>query len=132
MIVITNIISSANIAECVLVVESHFKSFSTKITSKIQSGNVFFSCFHLISQNLIVHDVLRKYFVRPNRQSGLNLGVLDQLEKNPDLFSALFARKEKYEEVVKVLKFDIGVSDKIKSFLTAFRSIQKANCSSIC
>ena len=121
MLVITNIISSANIAEWVLVVESHFKSFSTKITSKIQSGNVFFSCFHLISQDLIVHNVLRKYFVRPNRQRGLNLGVLNQLGKNPDLLSVLFTRKDQHEEVVKVLQFDTGVSEKIKELLNRFQ-----------
>ena len=108
---------------------SHFKSFSTKITSKIQSGNIFSSCFqkstkNLISQNLIVHDVLgkRKISYDQIRKGLKNLGVLDQLEKNPDLFFELFVTKEKltFEEVVKVLKFDNGVSEKNKEFLNRF------------
>ena len=109
--------------------ESHFKSFSTKITSKIQRANVFSSCFqkstkNLISQNLIVHDILGKPKILYDQiRKGLkNLGVLDQLEKNPDLFSELFLTKEKLtsEEVMKVMKYDIVVQKKIKTFSTAF------------
>ena len=109
--------------------ESHFKSLSTKITSKIQSANVFSSCFqkstkNLISQNLIVHDILgkRKISYDQIRKGLKNLGVLDQLEKNPDLFSELFLTKEKLtsEEVMKVMKYDIVVQKKIKTFSTAF------------
>ena len=119
---------------------SHFKSFSTKITSEIQCGNVFSSCFqkstkNLISQNLIVHDILGKPKILYNQiRKGLkNLGVLDQLEKNPDLFSKLFLTKEKLtsEEVMKVMKYDIVVQKKIKTFSTAFyKSVRNANCSS--
>ena len=128
VLVFTNTISTGSIAECLLVVESHFKSFSTKTTSKIQIGNVF-SCFqkstkNLISQNLIVYDVPGKRRISYDQiRKGLkNLGVLDQLEKYPDLFSELFVTNEKLtsEEVMKVLKFDNDVSEKKKEFLNRF------------
>ena len=78
----------------------------------------------MISQNLIVHDILgkRKISYDQIRKGLKNLGVLDQLEKNPDLFSELFLTKEKLtsEEVMKVMKYDIVVQKKIKTFSTAF------------
>ena len=122
--------------------ESYFKSFSTKITSKIQSANVFSSCFqkstkNLISQNLIVHNILGKRKISHDQiRKGLkNLGVLDQLEKNPHLNSELFLTKEKLtlEEVTKVMKYDSSVSKQMRTFSTAFnKSVWNANCSSFC
>ena len=109
--------------------KSLFKSFSTKVTSKIQSANVFSSCFqkstkNLISQNLIVHDIIgkRKISYDQIRKGLKNLGVLDQLDKNPDLFSELFLTNEKLtsEEVMKVMKYDNSVSEKNKDFLNRF------------
>ena len=121
---------------------SHFKSFSTKITSEIQCGNVFSSCFqkstkNLISQNLIVHDILgkRKISYDQIRKGLKNLGVLDQLEKNLHLNSELFLTKEKLtsEEVMKVMKYDSSVSKQIRTFSTAFnKSVRNVNCSSFC
>ena len=62
----------------------------------------------MVSQNLIVHDILgkRKISYDQIRKGLKNLGVLDQLEKNPDLFSELFLTKEKLtsEEVMNVMK----------------------------
>ena len=114
--------------------DSHFKSFSTKVTLKIQSANVFSSFFqkytkNLISQNLIVYDILAKQKISHDQiHKGLkNLGVLDQLEKNQDLFSELFLTNEKLasEEVMKVMKYDNSVSEKNKDFLNRFLQ----NCS---
>ena len=65
-----------------------------------------------------MHDVLgkRKISYDQIRKGLKNLGVLDQLEKNPDLFFELFVTKEKLtsHEIVKVFKFDNGVSEKNK------------------
>ena len=106
-----------------------------EVTSKVlvpkslQKFNVFSPCFkkstkNLISQNLIVYDVLgkRKISYDQIRKGLKNLGVLNQLERNPDLFSELFVTKEKLtsEEVMKVLKFDNDVSEKNKEFLNRF------------
>ena len=78
----------------------------------------------MVSQNLIVHDILgkRKISYDQIRKGLKNLGVLDQLEKNPDLFSELFLTKEKLtsEEVMKVMKYDNSVSEKNKDFLNHF------------
>ena len=78
----------------------------------------------MVSQNLIVHDILgkRKISYDQIRKGLKNLGVLDQLEKNPDLFSELFLTKEKLtsEEVMKVMKYDNSVSEKNKDFLNRF------------
>ena len=105
VLVFTNTISSAIIAECVLVMESHFKSFSTKITSKVQSANAFSSCFqkstkNLISQNLIVHDVLRKRKISDDqiRKRLKNLGILDQLEKTQICFPSYFWQKRNWHQ----------------------------------
>ena len=124
----TNTISSSSIPECVLVMKSLFKSFSTKVTSKIQSANVFSSCFqkstkNLISQNLIVYDILgkRKISYDQIRKGLKNLGVLDQLEKTQICFlSYLWQKKLTSEEVMKVLKYDNDVSEKNKEFLNGF------------
>ena len=71
-----------------------------------------------------MYDVLgkRKISYDQIRKGLKNLGVLDQLGKNPDLFSELFVTKEKLtsEEVMKVLKFDNDVSEKNKEFLNRF------------
>ena len=114
---------------CVLVMESHFKSFSTKTTSKSQSGNIFPSCFqkstkNLMSQNIVVHDVLGKRKIPYNQiQKGCrNIGVLDQLEKKSKSVFGVICDKEKLtsEEAMKVLKFDHSVSEKNEEFLNRF------------
>ena len=78
----------------------------------------------MVSQNLIVHDILgkRKISYDQIRKGLKNLGVLDQLEKNPDLFSELFLTKEKLtsEEVMKMMKYDNSVSEKNTEFLKRF------------
>ena len=71
-----------------------------------------------------MHDILgkRKISYDQIRKGLKNLGVLDQLEKNPDLFSELFLTKEKLtsEEVMKVMKYGNSVSEKNKDFLNRF------------
>ena len=84
-----------------------------------------------------MHDILgkRKLWYDQIRKGLKNLGVLDQLEKKPDLLSELFLAKEKLtsEEVMKVMKYDIVVQKKIKTFSTAFyKGARNANCSSFC
>ena len=78
----------------------------------------------MILQDLIVHDVLGKRKISYDQiRKGLRyLGVLDQLEKKPNLFSELFVTKEKLtsEEVMKVLKFENSVSEKNKEFFNRF------------
>ena len=63
-----------------------------------------------------MHDILgkRKISYDQIRKGLKNLGVLDQLQKKPDLFSELFLTKEKFtsEEVMKVMKYDNSVSEK--------------------
>ena len=71
-----------------------------------------------------MHDVLGKRKISYDQiRKGLRyLGVQDQLDKKPTLFSELFVTKEKLtsEEVMKVLKFENSVSEKNKEFFNFF------------
>ena len=71
-----------------------------------------------------MHDIpgKRKILYDQIRKGLKNLGVLDQLKKEPDLFSELFLTKEKLtsEEVMKMMKYDNSVSEKNTEFLKRF------------
>ena len=124
--------------------ESHFKSFSTKITSKIQRANVFSSCFqkstkNLISQNLIVHDILGKRKISDDQiRKGLkNLGVLDQLEKTQICFPSYFWQKRNWHQKKLWMWWNRIILFQKKYRLsqphfTFYKSVRNANCSSFC